>query len=109
MTKEIRIYRTKRGKAPFTDWLNSLKDPMTRAKIRRRLDRLALGHYGDSKLLGKAIKELRCQFGPGYRIYFVDKTHEVVILLCAGSKRTQSKDIELARKYWDDLKERCYE
>lgn len=109
MDKDIRIYRTKRGKSPFYDWLDALKDAVTRAKIRRRLDRLALGHYGDCKSLGKGIKEIRCSFGAGYRIYFVDQTQTIIVLLCAGSKSTQSKDIALAHQYWSDLKERSYE
>jgi len=104
--KQLRIYRTKRNKEPFSKWLMSLKDRVTRARIRSRLDRLIAGYYGDYKLLSNGIKELRLHFGAGYRIYFAEQKNIIILLLCGGSKRTQTKDIKKAEKYWLELQER---
>ena len=67
--REIRIYITQEGQAPFSIWLNNLKDIKARARIRIRLDRLRLGNFGDHKSVGEGITELRIDYGPGYRIY----------------------------------------
>ena len=107
MHKELRIYKTDRGKEPFSEWLNGLKDVSARARIRARLDRLVVGNYGDCKSINKDIKELRMTFGPGYRVYFTELDNVIVILLCAGSKSTQKKDIERANKYIHDLRGDC--
>jgi putative addiction module killer protein len=104
--KQLRIYKTKRNKEPFTKWLMSLKDRITRAKIRSRLDRLIVGHYGDYKLLDDGIKELRLHFGAGYRIYFAEQSNIIILLLCGGSKGTQKRDIKKAKKYWLELQAR---
>ena len=103
LQKEIRLYTTKRNKQPFNQWLNGLKDATIRAKVRARLDRLSLGNYGDSKSINKDIKELRLNFGPGYRIYFVEQSGVLIVLLCGGSKRTQKKDIAKAKQYCLEL------
>lgn len=103
--KEIRTYTTASGKAPFYEWL-AKQDRMAVAKIRRRLDRLMLGYYGDTKSIGDGVLELRIAFGPGYRVYFAESEGAFIILLCAGHKGTQVKDIERAKKYWNDLKKR---
>jgi putative addiction module killer protein len=100
MEKEIRIYITSNGKQPFNEWLAEIKDNTTEARIKRRLDRLSLGHYGDVKSLGDGISELRLQFGSGYRIYFGEIDNKIVLLLCAGDKSTQSRDIQKAKEYW---------
>jgi len=102
--KKLRIYRTLSGKEPFSAWLNELKDISARSRIRARLDRVATGNFGDSKSISKDIKELRMTFGPGYRIYFTELGDTIVILLCGGSKRSQKRDIEKAKEYFDDLR-----
>jgi putative addiction module killer protein len=69
------------------------------------LDRLAFGHAGDVKPVGKGVSELRIDHGPGYRVYFVRRGNTVVILLCGGDKSTQDKDIETAKrlaKQWSE-------
>lgn len=109
MRKILRNYITPSGKVPFVEWLNKLKDPVTRLRIRRRLDRLELGNLGDCKPVGDGVSELRLAFGPGFRIYFAELNNVIIFLLCAGDKSTQSKDIKLAKKYWQDLKERSDE
>jgi putative addiction module killer protein len=103
MEKEMRIYITPNRKQPFSEWLASIKDKTTEARIRRRLDRLSLGHYGDVKGIGDGICELRLQFGSGYRIYFGELDNKIVLLLCAGDKGTQSRDIQKAKIYWHEF------
>lgn len=102
----LRNYLTLNGKVPFSDWLNSLKDPVTRLRIRRRLDRLEMGNFGDCKPVGEGVSELRLAFGPGYRIYFAEQDDVIIILLCAGNKSSQKKDIKTAKQYWQELQER---
>jgi putative addiction module killer protein len=109
MKKELRIYRAKNGKEPFTDWLFSLKDKVTRAHITNRLNRVILNNYGDCKPVGEGVYELRIHYGSGYRIYFADQERTIVLLLIGGSKKTQSKDIKTAQKYWEEFRERCYD
>lgn len=81
----------------FADWLNGLKDLRAAARIEVRISRIALGNMGDAKFFD-GIGELRIDYGPGYRLYFVQRGKEVVILLCGGDKSTQSADIRKARK-----------
>ena len=69
------------------------------------MNRLALGHWGDWKSVGEGVYELRIQYGGGYRIYFTEEESTVILLLIGGSKRTQARDIEKAKRYWDDGKE----
>lgn len=107
--KNLRNYATLSGKVPFLEWLNSLKDPSTRLRIRRRLDRLELGNLGDCEPVGEGVSELRLFFGSGYRIYFAEQDNEIIILLCAGDKGSQKKDIKTAKMYWNELKERSDE
>ncbi len=101
--KEIEIYLTEKGKAPFSDWLESLSDIRARAKIRMRLDRLRLGNFGDSKSVGDGVFELRVDFGPGYRVYYGLVGVQIVLLLCGGDKSSQKKDIRLAKNYWKNF------
>ena len=104
--KEIRVYRTTSGKEPFHDWLDSLKDKITRARINRRLERLQQGNYGDFKSVGEGVFEMRFQFGSGYRVYFGEINHHIVLLLFGGDKSTQMKDIKQAQKYWCEFQGR---
>lgn len=107
--KTLRYYQTTSGKTPFLEWLDALKDSRTRHRIRARLDRVSLGNFGDYKVLGDGVCELRLDFGPGYRVYFAEKENTFVILLCAGDKSSQKKDIDTAKRYWYDLLERSHE
>ncbi len=101
---EVLEYLTETGKNPFRNWLESLKDRQARARIRVRLNRIRLDNFGDSKSVGRGVSELRIPYGPGYRVYFGRSGNNVVILLCGGDKRTQSKDIALAQEYWADYR-----
>jgi len=80
----------------FDRWLSGLKDLNARSRIVTRLDRLALGNPGDSKSVGSGISELRIDYGPGYRVYFMHRGATVIVLLCGGDKRNQAADIRRA-------------
>ena len=81
----------------FSKWLGGLHDRMGRSLILSRIDRLALGHFGDFKSVGEGVGELRIGHGPGYRLYFVRRGKTVVIVLCGGDKSSQSRDIAQAK------------
>ena len=81
----------------FIDWLRKLKDRRAQERIAQRIVRLQAGLFGDAKFFD-GIGELRVDYGPGYRVYFVRKGEVVIVLLCGGDKSTQSKDIERATK-----------
>ncbi len=103
---ELRIYVTEQGKQPVNDWLSDLRDLRAKAKIDLRLARVSLGNFGESKPLRDGVHELKLDIGPGYRIYYARHGQQVVLLLCAGDKSSQHKDIELAVNYWKDFKRR---
>ena len=89
----------------FAEWLRGLRDIEGRARIQMRLDRIERGLFGDVKPVGAGVSELRIDYGPGYRIYFVQRGPVMLILLCGGNKRTQSHDISAAKSMAGDLKE----
>ena len=80
----------------FSKWLRELRDCQARARIQTRIDRLQLGLAGDVKPVGEGVSELRIDYGPGYRVYFIRRGRELVILLAGGDKRTQNRDIKTA-------------
>jgi putative addiction module killer protein len=88
----------------FGNWLHRLKDERARARIVARIRRVELGNPGDTKHLGDGLREMRIDYGPGYRIYFVERDASVVLLLCGGDKQTQQRDIARARKLAKELK-----
>jgi putative addiction module killer protein len=92
-----------RQTAEFSDWLRRLKDANAVARIVARIRRMELGNPGDARSLGGGLVEMRIDYGPGYRIYYVHRGAEVVILLCGGDKRTQRRDIERARELSERL------
>jgi putative addiction module killer protein len=89
----------------FAKWLRSLKDRSAQLRIKKRIDRLPYGLFGDTKFFN-GVGELRIDYGPGYRIYFIRRGEEMVILLAGGDKTTQQDDIKravkLAKEAWDD-------
>ena len=105
--KELHIYVTEEGREPFSEWLASLRDVKARAKIRVRLDRVSLGNLGDCHGVGEGVQELRIDYGPGYRVYFGLEGQTIVLLLCGGDKSTQTKDIETAKRYWNEYRRRA--
>jgi putative addiction module killer protein len=81
----------------FMDWLTGLGDVQARVRIAKRIDRIAQGNFGDTKLVGDGVSELRFTFGPGYRVYYTRRNMVVIILLCGGDKATQERDIATAK------------
>jgi putative addiction module killer protein len=93
----------------FVTWLKKLKDVRGKARIIRRLDRLAQGNRGDVRPIGKGLSELRLDVGPGYRVYFLQDGDTLILLLCGGDKSTQQKDIDKAHELaelWHDNKKK---
>jgi len=86
-----------RQTAEFSRWLRRLRDANAVARIVARIRRMEQGNLGDSKSLGAGLMEMRVDYGPGYRVYYVHRGATIVILLCAGDKRTQRQDIKRAR------------
>ena len=107
--QQIRIYETSDGKRPFSDWFNRLRDRRAQQRIDARLGRIELGNFGDAKSVGEGVLELRINYGPGYRVYFGRDGHEVVILLVGGDKSGQSRDVLVAKEYWEDYRARKQE
>ena len=81
----------------FADWLYGLKDRDARSRILLRIKRFEQGNLGDVKPVGEGVSEARLTYGPGYRLYFIQRGDEIVILLCGGTKRTQPADIARAK------------
>ena len=104
---EIRHYQSAEGEQPFNEWLQDLQDQQARARIRIRLDRLALGNFGDCEPVGGGVIELRIDWGPGYRVYCARLGQMIVLLLCGGDKRMQKRDIKRAKDYFEDYKARA--
>jgi putative addiction module killer protein len=90
----------------FATWLEKLKDLSGKGRIIRRLDRLAQSNPGDVRPIGKGLSKLRLNFGPGYRVYYLQDGNTLILLLCGGDKSTQQKDIarahELAEEWLAD-------
>ena len=82
----------------FRTWWTKLRDARARATVAARLNRLAYGLAGDVAPVGEGISELRIHYGPGYREYFQQRGTTLVILLCAGDKGSQARDIEAAKR-----------
>ena len=82
----------------YVKWLDGLRDTRARARVLVRVERLATGNPGDVRPVGEGVSELRIDYGPGYRVYFKEQSRTIVVLLAGGDKRTQSRDIETARR-----------
>ena len=80
----------------YSKWFKSLRDRQAKVRIDVRIRRLSMGNPGDIKPVGKGVSELRIDYGPGYRVYFVQRGSTLVVLLAGGDKRTQEQDIKTA-------------
>ena len=87
----------------FRKWLMRLEDRTAQARLVRRFERLADGYAGDHRFLGAELFELRADFGPGYRIYYMRRGDELIILLVGGDKASQARDIVRARRMIEQL------
>ena len=103
--RELRLYRTSAGRSPFSEWYDSIQDLNLQSRIDKRLEQIANGNFGDHRTVGEGVFELRFHFGPGYRIYFGEVDNTIVLLLCAGDKSSQARDIRRAKDYWSQYKE----
>jgi putative addiction module killer protein len=100
---EIREFQRGDGTAPFADWFDRLPAG-TADRVDTALRRMRHGNLGDVKRVGEGVFERRLHFGQGYRIYFGREGNQLVILLAGGTKRTQGRDIQAARRLWSDYK-----
>ena len=82
----------------FADWLDGLKDRMTRLRLSRRLDKAQRGNLGDVRYVGDGLYEMREFFGPGWRMYYTIRDEKIIIMLGGGNKSSQSSDIAKAKQ-----------
>jgi len=97
----IKYYQMSSGHSPYREWLDSL-DIGIQVIIDARLIRVRRGLFGNTEHLGSGVWELKFDVGPGYRVYYGRDAKTLVILLHAGHKKSQSKDIETAHEFWAD-------
>jgi putative addiction module killer protein len=102
----IRNYIDSAGKDVLLEWQRKLRDSIAKMSIDRRIFRLELGNFGDHKFCRDGVWELRVDVGAGYRIYYALEGNEIILLLCAGDKRTQDTDITRACSYLQDWQRR---
>ena len=101
---QVKLLATDEGKIPFLEWYGSLRDKVTKLRIRGRLDRLELCNFGDTQSVGEGVYELRLHFGSGYRVYFARVENYLVILIGGGDKSSQQRDITKAQEIWKRYK-----
>lgn len=87
----------------FSTWLAGLRDENAKARILKRINRAKKGNLGDVGPVGEGVSEMRIFYGPGYRLYFVQRGKELVVLLCGGDKSTQDADIDEAKAMAKEL------
>ena len=83
----------------FSDWLDALPDKRAQARIAARLRQVEAGSLGDWQPVTGEVSEMRIHYGPGYRLYFVRRGRVLVIILNAGDKSSQKRDIQRALKF----------
>jgi putative addiction module killer protein len=89
----VQVLRTEE----FAVWLRGLRDKQGRAKILARIDRLEDGNPGKTRSVGSRVVEMKIDFGPGYRVYYIQRGQLLILLLCGGDKSTQENDIKRAK------------
>jgi putative addiction module killer protein len=87
----------------FRVWLAALRDRRAQARIAARIQRAAHGNLGDVRPVGNGVSEMRVDYGPGYRVYFIQRGQQLIVLLCGGDKSTQSRDIERAKALAEEV------
>ncbi|WP_371316680.1 type II toxin-antitoxin system RelE/ParE family toxin [Pseudomonas gingeri] len=89
----------------FDDWLRRLRDPIAKARILSRLISAQFGALGDTRLIADGVSEMRIHTGPGYRVYFARQGEILILLLCAGDKSSQKRDIKHARLILSEIEQ----
>jgi putative addiction module killer protein len=89
----------------FRAWIKNLRDERAQSRVNIRVRRLSLGNFGDSKVVGEGVSELRIDYGPGYRVYCTRRGAELVILLAGGDKSIQERDVQTAKALAKDLED----
>ena len=87
----------------FSDWLAGIQDITTRIRLARRINKARLGNLGDTKPVGDGVFEMREFFGPGWRMYYVERSGALLFMLGGGDKASQAKDIQSAKKLAEEL------
>ena len=87
----------------FTVWMRGLKDRMTRARLMVRLNKAKAGNLGDVKPVGGGVWEMREVFGPGWRMYYVERSGALILMLGGGNKSSQARDIERVKQRAKEL------
>ena len=103
---ELVYYKDAKGRHPFIEWMQSLRDKVAKIRIASRIRQLEAGNFGDHKSVGEGVLELRIHVGAGYRVYCGRYGDSYVILLCGGDKDSQDKDIIKAKQYWAEWQRR---
>lgn len=93
---DIEHYCTADGKDIFQEYLDAMRDVRAHVSILRRIDRVRQGNFGDHKSCREGVLELRIDVGQGYRVYYTIVATKLVLLLCAGDKKSQDGDIDRA-------------
>lgn len=88
----------------FSEWLEGLKDRTTRVRLTRRLDKARRGILGDIKPVGHGVFEIREVFGPGWRMYYLEQSGAIILMLGGGDKSSQERDIQRALQLAKELK-----
>ena len=99
------VHYRENGKDIFQEWRNKLRDTRAKVAIDRTLLNVEKGNFGEHKSCREGVRELIIDFGPGYRVYYSITGKTIVLILCAGDKRTQQKDINKAVEYLKKYKE----
>lgn len=102
---ELRQFVDTAGRSPFDQWFGRLDD-LAAARVTTSMTRLGTGNWSNVKGVGAGVFEVKIDFGPGYRVYFGKDGDRIVILLGGGTKKRQSRDIELAQEHWKQYKKR---
>jgi putative addiction module killer protein len=87
----------------YARWFYGLRDRQARARILVRVRRLSLGNPGDVRPAGESVSEMRIDYGPGYRVYFISRREQLIILLAGGDKQSQARDIQAAHDLAQNL------
>ena len=109
MLYTVELYCSSTGRVIFREWVESLSDFNAVAIIHKRIDRVQMGSFGKIGALKAGLWELKIDYGPGYRVYYAYAGKTAILVLCGGTKRTQDRDIAMARKYWADYNDQGVE